>query len=89
LIEQILRSLERFRGARLLGFGSGSGGSTVNLARMLPDAEIVGVELEPQLIATARMRAEFYGLTNLVFAPSPAPTELPPDLGTFRFIIRA
>ncbi len=79
-------SPERFRGARLLDFGSGSGGSTVNLARMLPETEIVGVELEPELIATARMRAEFYGLSNLVFLESPSGAELPPGLGTFRFI---
>jgi len=79
-------SPERFRGGRLLDFGSGSGGSTVNLARMLPETEIVGVELEPELIATARMRAEFYGLSNLVFLESPSGAELPPDLGTFRFI---
>lgn len=79
-------SPERFSGGRLLDFGSGSGGSTVNLARMLPDTEIVGVELEPELIATARMRAEFYGLSNLVFLESPSGSELPPDLGTFQFV---
>jgi SAM-dependent methyltransferase len=77
---------ERFRGGRLLDFGSGSGGSTVNLARLLPETEIVGVELEPDLIETARMRAEFYGLSNLVFLESPSPGELPPDVGTFRFV---
>jgi SAM-dependent methyltransferase len=77
---------EAFRGGRLLDFGSGSGASTVNLARLLPDTEIVGVELEPALIRVARMRAEFYDLANLKFYESPSPDELPANLGTFQFI---
>lgn len=75
-----------FAGARLLDFGSGSGASTVVLSRMFPTAEIIGVELEADLIAIARMRAEHYGLKNLVFLQSPDPEHLPRDLGTFSFI---
>jgi 2-polyprenyl-3-methyl-5-hydroxy-6-metoxy-1,4-benzoquinol methylase len=75
-----------FAGVRLLDFGSGSGASTVVLSRMFPQAKIVGVELEADLIAIARMRAEHHGLTNLVFLQSPDPEHLPPDLGTFSFI---
>lgn len=77
---------EAFRAARMLDFGSGSGASTVVLARMFPETEIIGVELEPALIRIAEMRAEHYGLSNLVFHQSPTPEELPARLGKFRFI---
>jgi SAM-dependent methyltransferase len=77
---------EAFKGARILDFGSGSGASTAVLARLLPDAEIVGVELEPDYIAIARRRAQHYGLTNFVFHQSPDPTTVPDELGEFRYI---
>lgn len=77
---------EAFHGARILDFGSGSGASTVVLARMFPDTEIVGVELEPAFIEIAKMRAEHYGLSNLVFRASPDPDSLPNNLGQFKFI---
>jgi SAM-dependent methyltransferase len=77
---------ERFKDARILDFGSGSGASTIVLARMFPDTEIVGVELEPDFIAIARMRAEYYGLLNVVFHESPSAENLPDDLGQFDFI---
>jgi SAM-dependent methyltransferase len=78
---------EAFRGKRLLDFGSGAGASTLILARLLPETEIVGVELMPELSALAGARAEFHGVSNLTFLLSPSPTELPADLGTFDFIV--
>jgi SAM-dependent methyltransferase len=77
---------EAFTGSRVLDFGSGSGASTVILARMFPGAEIVGVELEPDLIGIARRRTEYYGLNNVSFVESPDPQTLPDDLGEFGFI---
>jgi SAM-dependent methyltransferase len=75
-----------FRGARILDFGSGSGASTVILARMFPDSEIVGVELEPDLVAIARMRSEHYALSTVSFVESPDPESLPEGLGRFTYI---
>jgi 2-polyprenyl-3-methyl-5-hydroxy-6-metoxy-1,4-benzoquinol methylase len=77
---------EAFRGQRMLDFGSGSGASTVVLARMFPETEIVGVELERGLIEIAEMRAKHYGLSNLVFLQSPTPEELPEGIGMFHSI---
>ena len=77
---------EAFRGARILDFGSGSGASTAILSRMFPDAEIIGVELVPELIAIARRRAEHHGLTKLTFIESPDPSRLPDGIGEFDFI---
>jgi 2-polyprenyl-3-methyl-5-hydroxy-6-metoxy-1,4-benzoquinol methylase len=45
---------EEFRGKRLLDFGCGSGTSTIHLARMFPDTEIVGLDLLPELLDPAR-----------------------------------
>ncbi len=75
-----------FRGGRLLDFGSGSGASTVVLARMLPDTEIVGIELQPDFIEIARLRAAHHGLPNLTFLQSPTPETLPDGLGNFDFV---
>ena len=77
---------DAFVGGRILDFGSGSGASTVVLSRMFPQTEVVGVELEADLIAIAKMRADHYGLRNLVFLASPDPERVPPGLGTFSFI---
>lgn len=77
---------QAFIGARLLDFGSGSGASTAVLARLLPDTEIVGVELDPRLIQIAEARAAYHGAESLKFIASPDPNTLPPDLGVFDFI---
>jgi methylase of polypeptide subunit release factors len=53
---------EAFAGKRLLDFGCGSGASGLNLARLLPDLEIVGVELLPEFVALARRRAAKFRL---------------------------
>jgi 2-polyprenyl-3-methyl-5-hydroxy-6-metoxy-1,4-benzoquinol methylase len=77
---------QEFSGARMLDFGSGSGASTVTMARMFADAEIVGVELEPSFADIARRRASHYGLSNFEFLLSPDPENLPAGIGTFRHI---
>jgi hypothetical protein len=65
---------EAFRGKRLLDFGSGSGASTLVLARMFPQAEIVGVELDSRLIELARHRADFHRARTFASRCRPAPT---------------
>jgi SAM-dependent methyltransferase len=78
---------EAFRGRRLLDFGSGAGASTMILARLFPETEIVGVELMPELLALAEARARFHGVGHVTFRLSPSATELPADIGTFDYII--
>jgi SAM-dependent methyltransferase len=79
---------EEFSGRRVLDFGSGSGASSMVLARMFPDAKIVGVELVPAHVELARHRAAFYGLDGRVsFQVSPDANNLPPDIGDFDFIV--
>jgi ubiquinone/menaquinone biosynthesis C-methylase UbiE len=72
-----------FAGKRILDFGCGSGASTVILARMFGRSDIVGVDMEGELLDVARARAEYYGLERLRFLASPDPESLPAELGSF------
>src|SRR5438067_8728617 len=74
-----------FEHRRLLDFGCGSGASTMVLARMFPATEIVGVELDGELVALADARASALGASNVSFRVSPEPASLPPDLEHFHF----
>jgi SAM-dependent methyltransferase len=76
-----------FEGKRILDFGSGSGSSTMVLARMFPKSEIVGVELSPEYIRIAEERRKFYGHKNVRFVLSPSGVTLPEGLGQFDFIV--
>ncbi len=79
---------ETFRATRILDFGAGCGSSTMVLARMFPHAEIVSVDLVSEFIELARHRAEHYGFSDRVkVLPSPGPSRLPHELGTFDFVI--
>jgi len=78
---------EAFAGKRILDFGSGSGASSMVLARMFPDATIVGVELVAEYVELARHRARFHGVDDRVtFLLSPDPSELP-EIGEFDAVI--
>jgi 2-polyprenyl-3-methyl-5-hydroxy-6-metoxy-1,4-benzoquinol methylase len=74
-------------GTRILDFGCGAGASTMILARMLPNAEIVGIELEEPLLDIARRRKEFYEFSNLELRLSPNEMELPAEVSTFDYIL--
>jgi ubiquinone/menaquinone biosynthesis C-methylase UbiE len=78
---------EDFRNKRVLDFGCGTGASTINLARMFPEAEIVGVELCQDLLSVARRRVAFYHFSNISLMQSPSGEELPSGLGQFDFVI--
>jgi len=78
---------EWFKGKRVLDFGSGCGASTVVMARMLPGAEFVGVELLEEYTGVARRRAELLGYRNAQFLTSPDPNSLPANVGEFDAIV--
>lgn len=79
---------EDFAGRRVLDFGSGNGASSMVLARMFPEAKIVGIELVSEFVELARHRAEFYGVEGRVsFQLSPDSNSLPPEIGDFDYII--
>ena len=80
-------SPDEFAGKKLLDFGSGSGASTLAIARMLPQTEIVGVELEPERIEIANRMKAYRGLQNVQFLCSPAGDQLHPDARDFDFVM--
>ena len=79
--------LEDLRGKRILDFGCGSGASTMCLARLFPESEIVGVELESSLLQIAEARRAHYGFGNVGLLRSPAGTELPDGIGAFDLVV--
>ena len=78
---------DAFAGKRLLDFGCGCGASSCVLARMLPDTDIVGVELEPAFLEVARRRAAHFGRDRLRFMLSASGDALPDGLGRFDFVV--
>ena len=74
-------------GKRVLDFGCGSGASLGVLARNYPDAAFVGIELSAELLRIARRRVDFHELANVDLLTSPAPDQLPTNLGTFDVVL--
>lgn len=74
---------------RLLDVGCGAGASTCILGRLLPDTEIVGVDLLQSNLDVARARARFYGMDKVSFVWSPDGTRLPelPGGDTFPVVV--
>jgi SAM-dependent methyltransferase len=80
-------SSEELKGRRILDFGCGAGASTMILQRLFPEAQVYGVELDPDLLSIAHARARFYGFPETRLMLSPGPTELPSELGQFDFVV--
>lgn len=78
---------EAFRQKRMLDFGCGAGASTLVLARLFPESEIAGIELDEKLLSVAHARAAFYGYDNLSFHCSPNSKTLPSEMGEFDYVI--
>jgi SAM-dependent methyltransferase len=78
---------EWFNGKVVLDFGCGMGASTMILARMFPGAHIHGVELEPHLLAIARLRQQHYHATNVRLSQSPSADRLPANIGQVDAIV--
>jgi SAM-dependent methyltransferase len=67
-------------GRRILDFGCGAGASTLCLAAALPRTEVLGVELDADLVEHARRIAAFRRLENVRFLVSPDGSRLPAGL---------
>ena len=54
-------------GGLILDPGCGFGGLALALARAFPNAEVVGIDLQPPLLLVAQLRARLLGLRNVTF----------------------
>lgn len=72
---------------RILDFGCGSGASSAVLAKMFPASEVIGIDIDENLLSLARSRAKHFGLGNLEFLCSPSGKELPQGIGKFDFVV--
>lgn len=86
---QVLAYLDssELRNKRLLDFGCGTGASSLCLAAMFPETEIVGIDLDEQAIDLARKVLAHRGLTNVKFLSSCDPASIPRELGEFDFVM--
>jgi 2-polyprenyl-3-methyl-5-hydroxy-6-metoxy-1,4-benzoquinol methylase len=76
-----------FKGRRLLDFGCGAGASSLVLGAMLPETEVIGVELGPEKVEIASRVGSFRKLSNVRFLCSPAGDRLPDGIGQFDFVM--
>lgn len=68
---------------RLLDLGCGPGNVFLGLHQYFE--EVVAVDINSEMLAEARLRAENLGVKNIVLLERPA-EEIGPDLGSFRFV---
>jgi len=76
-----------YAGRRLLDFGCGNGASTMAIAQLLPETEVVGVELEARRVSEANAILAHRRLPNARFMRSPSGEQLPADIGSFDFVM--
>jgi 2-polyprenyl-3-methyl-5-hydroxy-6-metoxy-1,4-benzoquinol methylase len=76
-----------FKGKRLLDFGSGFGTCTLSVADLLPDTEVIGVELDTSRTEIAGKIAAFQQINNVRFLCSPSGDRLPDGIGQFDFVM--
>jgi ubiquinone/menaquinone biosynthesis C-methylase UbiE len=62
----VVKRLQHRPGVRMLSLGSGPGGVEINFAQMAPLAQIVCIDVNPELLSLGRQRAKEAGL-NMTF----------------------
>lgn len=78
---------EDFSGERLLDFGCGFGASTLGLARLLPETQILGIDLMSERIEIGQKIGDIEKLHNAQFLCSPTGDRLPEGIGEFEFVM--
>jgi len=77
LAEEAIARFATGRPIRVLDAGSGDGLLSMALAKRHPDWTLVGIDLNEDLLASARRRAQARGLGNLTFQPADLTKPLP------------
>lgn len=71
---------------RILDIGCGPGGQTIDLAKMLPDAKIVALDLHEPFLERLKTQAKHNGFDTRIHVERGNMGALSPDLGTFDLI---
>ena len=72
---RLLRDAGLFTGMKVLDIGSGAGDVTFAAAELVgSEGEVLGVDMNPEILETARTRARAAGLTNVQFVAGDAQT---------------
>lgn len=82
----ILPLLDLKPGARILDVGAGTGALSFLLARLLPEAQVVGIDLTPSMVTAARAQAETLGIANVQFQDGDA-LALPFENDSFEAVV--
>ncbi len=78
---------EDFKGKRLLDFGCGLGASTFGLTKLLPETDVVGIDLGCDRIEVAQTMAALKRIENVRLLCSPTGDRLPDGIGQFDFVM--
>jgi len=78
----LIRELQLRGDERILDVGCGPGVSTLELAKLLPKGEVIGVDITERMLELARQRAEAHRLKNIKFLREDAMSLSFPD-GSF------
>ncbi len=81
ITRRLLADAGLFTGMKVLDIGSGAGDVAFAAAELVgSEGEVLGVDMNPEILETARARAEAAGLTNVQFVAGDAQTlDLPND----------
>ena len=74
-------------GCRVLELGCGDGGNLIPMAAALPESEFLGLDVEPQAVASARERAAALGVDNVAFVEGDLATLDAAELGRFDYVV--
>uniref|UniRef100_UPI00404A6165 class I SAM-dependent methyltransferase n=1 Tax=Desulfobacca sp. TaxID=2067990 RepID=UPI00404A6165 len=77
-------------GATVLDWGCGAGFFALPAAQLVgPSGLVIGVDLQPEMVAATQEAASRAGLTNLRVILAPGPYDLPPDLPAVDWVLLA
>jgi 2-polyprenyl-3-methyl-5-hydroxy-6-metoxy-1,4-benzoquinol methylase len=80
-------SAEQFKNKRLLDFGCGAGSSTMILARLFPQTQILGIDMVKDFLKIAHLRSQHYQCSNRVTFFASENIKIPEGIGKFDFIV--
>ncbi len=59
-------AVKRFKGTHILDLGTGSGNIAVTLAKLLPKAQVVAVDISPKALTLAKQNAKQHGVAQRI-----------------------